>query len=55
MGAKGVHLSGGEKQRLAIARAIVKDAPVIVLDEATASCIYGQKKQYQLNSFTAVA
>lgn len=36
IGTKGVHLSGGEKQRLAIARAIVKDAPVIVLDEATA-------------------
>lgn len=36
IGSKGVHLSGGEKQRLVIARAIVKDAPIIVLDEATA-------------------
>ncbi|QQO08718.1 ABC transporter ATP-binding protein [Breznakiella homolactica] len=36
IGTRGVHLSGGEKQRLAIARAIVKDAPVVVLDEATA-------------------
>jgi len=36
IGPKGVHLSGGEQQRLAIARAIVKDAPVVVLDEATA-------------------
>jgi ATP-binding cassette subfamily B protein IrtA len=36
IGAKGVHLSGGEQQRIAIARAIVKDAPIIVLDEATA-------------------
>lgn len=36
IGTKGIHLSGGEKQRLAIARAIVKDSPVIILDEATA-------------------
>ncbi|MDR1589969.1 MAG: ABC transporter ATP-binding protein/permease [Oscillospiraceae bacterium] len=36
IGTKGIHLSGGEKQRLAIARAIVKDAPIVVLDEATA-------------------
>lgn len=35
-GAKGTHLSGGEVQRLMIARAILKDAPIVVLDEATA-------------------
>ena len=35
-GADGVHLSGGEAQRISIARAIVKNAPVLVLDEATA-------------------
>ena len=36
-GASGGHLSGGERQRISIARAILKDAPVILLDEATAS------------------
>ena len=36
VGADGTHLSGGEVQRLMIARAILKDAPIVVLDEATA-------------------
>jgi len=36
IGTKGVYLSGGEQQRIAIARVILKDAPIVVLDEATA-------------------
>lgn len=37
IGSKGVYLSGGEKQRIAIARAILKDSKIIIMDEASAS------------------
>ena len=36
LGSKGTYLSVGEKQRIALARAFIKDAPIIILDEATA-------------------
>ena len=37
IGEGGASISGGEKQRISIARAIIKDSPVIILDEATAN------------------
>lgn len=47
IGTKGVYLSGGEQQRIALARAILKDAPIIVLDEATAFADPENERQIQ--------
>ena len=47
IGSKGVYLSGGETQRIAIARAILKDAPIVVLDEATAYADPENEQQIQ--------
>ena len=48
IGTKNVHLSGGERQRLVIARAILRDAPIIVLDEATAFADPENEQKIQL-------
>ncbi|MDR2401824.1 MAG: ABC transporter ATP-binding protein/permease, partial [Deferribacteraceae bacterium] len=48
IGTKNVHLSGGEKQRVVIARAILKNAPILVLDEATAFADPENEQKIQL-------
>ncbi|MBS9441242.1 ABC transporter ATP-binding protein [Photorhabdus heterorhabditis] len=48
IGADGIHLSGGELQRLSIARALLKNAPLVILDEATASLDPENERDIQL-------
>lgn len=48
VGERGLRLSGGEKQRVAFARAILRNAPILVLDEATSALDSLTEKRIQV-------
>jgi len=54
VGERGIKLSGGEKQRIAIARSFLEDAPIVVLDEATSALDSLTEKQIQTAIFNLI-
>lgn len=55
VGERGIKLSGGEKQRIALARAFLEDAPVVILDEATSALDSITEKQIQTAIFELIS